>query len=778
MLTENKKISRLRIKIQGAVQGVGFRPFVYKLARVFQLKGWVSNSSQGVVIEAEGEKEILKDFLISLEKEKPELARIQEFESDILEPAGYDDFEIRESSDSGEKSALVLPDIAVCADCLKDILNPRDRRYYYPFTNCVNCGPRYSILEKLPYDRENTTMKRFRICKKCLEEYQDPSNRRFHAQPTACPDCGPTLKFCDRNGKIMRKGDEALFFAAQKVSDGFILAVKGLGGFHLVVDARNTEAVNLLRERKHRKEKPFAVMVPSMEWVRKLVQVSKLEEKKLLSPEAPIVLLRRLSQNLEDVSSAVAPANPYLGIMLPYTPLHYLFLKELTFPIVATSGNLSEEPICVDETEAFFRLGGTADYFLIHDRPIARPVDDSVVRILWDQIMILRRSRGYAPFPIRVDETLPAIIGVGGHLKNAVSISCGKKVFISQHIGDLGNVQGFEVLKKTIQDLSRIYDLKPAVIACDLHPDYRSTHYAEELAEKEGAQLVRVQHHYAHSLSGMTENRLKPPFLSVAWDGTGYGEDGTVWGGEFLKITDDSFKRVAHLRLFPLPGGEKAVTKPKRAGFGLIYELFKGRLDEVSDLEFWKLFSSQEIKILKTMLEKKINSPLTSSAGRLFDAAAAITGVCFDASFEGQAAVKLEFAAYGSGRLAEKEKYPFRLVGTGSEAWMPIALDWEPMVFEMLKEIKRKVSISMISVKFHNTLSDMIVSAAHQIGLKQILLTGGCFQNKYLVERTAANLKSEGFELYLHHQIPPNDGGIALGQVMAASRVFRDQPRF
>ena len=540
------------------MQGVGFRPFVFRLAEEMKLKGWVMNNTQGVFLEAEAEPEVLQEFLRRIQSEKPAIASIQSFEYSYLDPVSYATFEIRESED-GAKTALILPDIATCPECLREIFDPLNRRYRYPFTNCTNCGPRFSIIEALPYDRPRTSMRIFEMCLECSAEYHDPRNRRFHAQPNACPKCGPKLELWDENGKRIAIGDQALRRAALSINLGLIVAVKGLGGFHLMVDAMHESAIHRLRHRKRREEKPFALMFPSLSAIADYAEVDAMEERILRSPEAPIVLLQRALSC--DLSSSIAPGNPYLGIMLPYTPLHHLLMHEIGGPVVATSGNISDEPICTREQEAVLRLKGIADVFLVHNRPIVRHVDDSVVRIMAGREMIVRRARGFAPLPVLLESETPEVVAVGAHQKNAIAASVGRQVFISQHIGDLETVPAYQAFEQVIDDFGELYELKRSTFACDEHPDYFSTQYAQKQA---GAAVVPVQHHYAHALSCMAENELQPPVLGISWDGSGYGPDGTVWGGEFLRITSAGYERVAHLRTFALPGGEKAVKEPRR----------------------------------------------------------------------------------------------------------------------------------------------------------------------------------------------------------------------
>jgi hydrogenase maturation protein HypF len=755
---------RLRLAIQGAVQGVGFRPFVLRLATELELAGWVSNTAQGLLLEVEGPPPRLQTFLARFQQEKPVHAVIQSLESSFHEPAGFATFQIRPSATTGAKSALVLPDYATCADCLHDIGEPGNRRYRYPFTNCTHCGPRFSIIQALPYDRPNTTMRGFTMCEACQAEYEDPRDRRFHAQPNACPQCGPHLELWDAQGVAIALHDDALLQAADLLRGGAILAVKGLGGFHLLVDARREEAVSALRRRKRREAKPFALMCPTLEAAKGLCEASAQEEELLLSPESPILLLRRLAAAGEQVARSVAPENPYLGVMLPYTPLHHLLMAELAFPVVATSGNLSEEPICTDEQEALRRLAGLADFFLVHNRPIARHVDDSVVRFLLGRELVLRRARGYAPLPITLAEPVPSVFAVGAHLKNTIAVSLGADVFVSQHIGDLETAQAFAAFQEVGTRFREMYELQPVAVVCDLHPDYLSTQFAR----KSGLPVVSVQHHYAHVLAGMAENHLRGTVLGVSWDGTGYGLDQTVWGGEFLRVTESGFERVAHLRTFGLPGGDLAVRQPRRTALGLLYEIFGDDLFTMHDLAPLQAFSPSELAVVRTMLQKNINAPRTSSAGRLFDAVAALAGLQQIVHFEGQAALYLEFALDG---IETDESYRMDLINPASRSSQdPLIVDWAPLVRGVLDDIRRGVSTGLIAAKFHNALVEAIVAVAVKAQEECVVLTGGCFQNKYLTERAVSRLRSASFRPYWHRRIPPNDGGIAVGQVVAAAR--------
>jgi len=751
-------MDRLKVTIHGAVQGVGFRPFVYRLSTELGLRGWVLNSSQGVFIEVEGRRSVLEEFLLHLEREKPPRAIIQSLEFSFLDPIGYPDFVIRHSQETGEKTVLILPDIATCPECRREVWDPGDRRYRYPFTNCTHCGPRFTIIRALPYDRPNTSMAHFPLCPDCRREYEDPLDRRFHAQPVACPVCGPQVELWDGSGGRICTGDEAIREAAQAVREGRILAMKGLGGFLLIVDARSGAAVRRQRERKHREEKPFALLYPSLEVIKEHCFVSPLEERVLTSPESPIVLLHR--RETSEVCEAVAPGNPYLGVMLPYTPLHDLLMQELGFPVVATSGNRSDEPICIDENEAQERLGGIADLFLVHNRPIVRQGDDSVVRVVLEQELVLRRARGYAPLPVYLKHEVPPILAVGAHLKNTIALSVGRPVFLSQHIGDLDTPEACAAFERVIADLLRLYEVEPTAIVHDLHPDYFSTQWARQAACASPVELVSVQHHHAHLASCLADNEVEGPALGVTWDGTGYGLDGTVWGGEFLWGDASGFERVALMRTFRLPGGEAAVDEPRRTALGVLWEHFGPESLEWEDLAPVAAFSSGERRLLQRMLERGVNSPVTSSAGRLFDAVAALVGLRQKARFEAQAAMMLEYAVDET----VTEAYPLPMTKS-----QPLVLDWGPLLEALLADLREGVGVGVMAARFHNALAEGIVAVVRAVGAERAALSGGCFQNCILLERAYRRLTKAGIRVYVHQRIPPNDGGIALGQVAVAA---------
>lgn len=743
------------------------------------LPGWVLNSAAGVFIEVEGRPERLREFILRVEREKPAISFIQSLESTYLDPVGFERFEIRES-ESGEKTALIVPDIATCPDCLRELLDPKNRRYLYPFTNCTNCGPRFTIIEALPYDRPFTSMKKFKMCPECQQEYDNPADRRFHAQPNACSTCGPQLQLWDSSGKVLATKNDALLAAAEAIRHGKIVAVKGLGGFHLMVDARSEDAVRELRRRKNREAKPFALMYPSFEMVERDCLLDAAETRVLRSPESPIVLLSVRPGVDVRIAPAVAPGNPYLGVMLPYTPLHHLLMAELAFPVVATSGNRSDEPICIDEHEALERLSDIAEVFLVHDRPIVRHVDDSIVRVVMGRELVLRRARGFAPLPVTLDEKLPSVLGVGAHQKNTIASSVGSQIFVSQHIGDLETEQAFEAFQRVVESFHTLYELKPKQIACDMHPNYMSSQYARRAkASSSGTrEIFEVQHHYAHVLACMAENGISGPALGVAWDGSGYGPDQTIWGGEFLAINDSGYERFAHLRTFRLPGSEKAVREPRRAALGMMYAMFADEMFAASHpdgarkngtrrpLLTLDAFTPEERFILRSMLQKGLNSPVTSSAGRLFDAVASMIGARQFARYEGQAAMELEFLATHDSTV---DRYSVD-VEPNSECQH---VDWAQMVVEIMSDVAKQVPQTTIARKFHNTMAHAIVEVARLAGFEKVVLSGGCFQNKLLTELTVAQLTSAGFRPYWHQRIPPNDGGIALGQIVAAARASR-----
>jgi hydrogenase maturation protein HypF len=748
-------MQRARVTVRGGVQGVGFRPHAWRLAGELALGGWVGNTAEGVSIEVEGRAEAIEAFVRDLEARAPARARIESLEVRALEPRGERGFVIRPSERDGPRSAAILPDLATCPDCLRELLEPRDRRHRYPFINCTQCGPRYSLVQGLPYDRARTTMRAFAMCPACRSEYDDPADRRFHAQPNACPRCGPQLALWDKAGNALAARDEALRGAAQCLREGGIVAVKGLGGFHLMVDARDTAAVARLRARKRRPDKPFALMFPDLDSIRAQCEANALETALLTSSQAPIVLLRR-RRDAAGLAREIAPGSPELGAMLPYTPLHHLLMRELGFPVVATSGNLSEEPIAFDERAALERLGAMADLFLGHDRPIARPVEDSVVRVVLGRELVLRRARGYAPYPLPVLEGAPVLLATGAHMKCTVSLVAAGGIVTSAHIGDLDTPEARSAYARAAEDLEALYEAAPVAIACDPHPDYFSTRFAEQT----GLPRVPVQHHLAHVAACMAENGLRGPVLGVAWDGTGDGGDGTVWGGEFLLVeAPGRVRRVAHLAHFRLPGGERAVREPRRAALGALHEAGLGCPDDLPPVAG---FPEEERKVLRAMLAQGIQAPLTSSAGRLFDAVASLLGLRQLASFEGQAAMELEWACDQD--AASLPDYAIALEGDA-----PIRLDWRPMLAAIVRDLRGGVPAGTIATAFHRALATAIAEVARRAGIHQVALTGGCFQNRILLQRSVEALRAAGLEPFWHRQVPPNDGGLSVGQAAWAA---------
>ena len=730
------------LRMRGRVQGVGFRPVVFRLAHELGLRGWVRNDASGAEVALAGAAEAIAQFRAELPGRLPAAADIQGVEELAAAPDVPAGFEIRSSAEApGVRVAGILPDLATCPECLREIFDPHNRRYRYPFANCTHCGPRYSILERLPYDRQNTTMRGFRMCPACEAEYRDPRDRRFHAQPNACPVCGPSLSWASANGRILALRDEALLAAAEALRGGKIVAAKGIGGFHLMVDARLAAAVRRLRERKKRDEKPFAVLFPSLASIRANCATSPAEEKWLQSAAAPIVLLGKRPAASE-LAEDVAPGLPWIGAMLPYAPLHHLLMRELGFPVVATSGNLTDEPICVDFAEARGRLGGIADFFLTHDRPIARPMDDSVMAVCDGEPLMMRRGRGLSPYSLPMSGAPDGLVAAGAQMKSAVAVAAGGNAVMSPHVGDLDHEGAARLWRRAVKDLLDLHGSSPSGAAVDLHPDYASTHGAAEL----GAPATAVQHHHAHIAACMAENRLAGPVLGIAWDGTGLGTDGTVWGGEFLVCTRADFRRAAWLRPFPLVGGDAAAREPRRAALGVLREMGSPHPPPG--------FSAAELAVLDGMLRGGVNGVRTSSAGRLFDAVASLLDVCQRMSHEGQAAMRLEALAGD----AEGEAYPF--------GWIGDALDWAPMVAAMLSAGDPPAAAA---ARFHATLVEMMVAAAKRFELRDVCLSGGCFQNRRLLSAAVRRLREEGFSPWRHREIPPNDAGICLGQLAVAA---------
>jgi hydrogenase maturation protein HypF len=760
----------LKINIEGFVQGLGFRPFIVRLARQHQQKGEIANTRSGVTIDIEGVAEHQQDFVDGLHNQLPPFAKIESLTLTKLPLAGFDDFQIKTSLSDGRQSAFVLPDIATCADCIGDLFDPESRYYHYPFTSCCHCGPRYSIMARQPYDRSRTGMAAFKPCRDCEQDYQAIDDRRFHAQTIACPECGPSLSLLDESGKLLAEKHNALIAAIEQLQNGKIVAIKGIGGYQLLVDATNRQAVERLRLRKHRPQKPFALIIADLAAAQQMCMIDEHEQQALTSAAAPIVLLNRRDTacggdfsrpeaNKFAPTSAVAPGSNLFGLMLPYSPLHHLLLNKDLAPqpfnaLVATSGNRQNEPICIDQQQALTRLSGIADYFLTHDRPILRPLDDSVVRLINGKITVLRRARGYTPLPITLKTTLPDTLAVGGQLKNTIAISHENHIILSQHLGDLDLEATQQQFQSTLTDLQEFYQIAPTRIMHDLHGDYASSRFAATL----GKATHPVQHHYAHALSCMAEHGLEPPALGICWDGSGLGTDDTLWGGEFLLINRQGFERYAHFAPFSLPGGHKAIQEPRRAALGLLYEIFGNSVFERQN----QPFSTQELKLLQSALSRQLNCPHTSSVGRLFDAVASLLGLCQINDYEGQAAMKLEMSAATS---ASDQHYGFHI-----RHQAPIVIDWRIMLEQFIDDIPHH-PVELIAAKFHNTLAEIILTLARKAGQKTVILSGGCFQNACLTAKSAQKLKIAGFEVYCHEKIPPNDGGLALGQLYAAKYI-------
>jgi len=760
VLVGEKKLAK--ISVRGVVQGVGFRPFVYRLAQEYNLKGWVRNTSGNVEIEVEGDGESLEKFLSDLEAKAPPMARLEKVEVAFHSAKGYTDFKIYRSLSQKGKYQLVSPDIATCEDCKQEVFSPADRRFRYPFTNCTNCGPRFTIIEDIPYDRPLTTMREFKMCPECQQEYDNPLDRRFHAQPNACPKCGPSLELVDSDGGSIECHD-VIKEASALLKAGKVLALRGLGGFQLACDATNEKAVNLLRARKKRLTKPLAVMAATLADVDKHCLVSDEEKKLLQSPQCPIVLMR-WKHSSSDISPAVAPKLKYLGVMLPYTPLHHLLLREAGLPLVMTSGNLSEEPIAKDNDEALRRLRGIADYFLFHNRDIYARYDDSVY-LVEDKPRAIRRARGYAPYPIFLPIKSKQILACGAEEKNTFCLTKDEHAFISQHIGDMENEETLEHFENTIGLYKKLFRVEPEVIAYDMHPEYLSTKYALRVGQELGLEMVPVQHHHAHIVSCLVENRVKGPVIGVAFDGTGYGADGTIWGGEFLLADWRSFQRVGHLEYVPLPGGAAAIKKPYRMALSYLYTLLGEDLS-LEGLPLSKL-NPGEVDIVKQQIKRGINSPLTSSVGRLFDGISALAGVRGEIDYEAQAAIELEMLA--PDESGEGEAYPFSIV---EEQGIKVVKLGES-VSSVVQDIRGQVPAPVISVKFHRTMAQIVVemckAIARENGINKVALSGGVFQNWLLLKLAVSALHKEGFTVLTHCLVPCNDGGVSLGQAMVAN---------
>ncbi len=761
----NRDIIRKRIVIKGVVQGVGFRPFVYRNAVKRNLKGFVMNTSKGIEIEVEGESQALDDFIETVTSESPPQSRVTSVKTERMDTQDAVEFHIVPSNQQKERSVLITPDIDTCPECLQELFDPRDRRYLYPFINCTNCGPRFTIIKDIPYDRPKTTMAEFTMCKQCQSEYQDPLNRRFHAQPNACPICGPHIWLSDPKGKIMA-AEKTVEQAVTLLKEGKILAIKGLGGFHLACDARSDSSVSRLRKRKGREEKPFAVMAGSLKAVEKFAIVDKQELEILQSPEKPIVLLRKSKEY--DLSDKVAPRNKYIGIMLAYTPLHHLLLHYDLDVLVMTSGNISDEPIAKSNQEALEKLSGLADFFILHNRSIQVRADDSVTRFIDHIPRPLRRSRGYVPFPVFLRKSFPSVLAVGGELKSCFCLTRGDQAFLSQHIGDLENAETLSFFTQTIDHLKKILQIDPIAIIHDLHPDYLSTKWAQKI---KGVPKIAVQHHHAHVAACLADNGRDEKVIGLIMDGVGYGADGNIWGGEILLADAESYQRRGHFAYRHMPGGTAAIKEPWRMAVAYLYNVFKGDENEcikhLKGIPFYKEIGRQKVVTVMQMIKNSLHVPLTSSLGRLFDAVAALAGVRYLARYEGQAALELEMQMEVEEVQEDNgEIYFFDIVDTDDT----FIISPDKAIFHTLKDKESGLSASRISWKFHAGLVRLFLDIARKVrkqtGIDCVVLSGGCFLNRFLLENLMQELEKEHFEVLTHTQVPTNDGCIALGQAV------------
>lgn len=737
-------MERLCLKIRGIVQGVGFRPFVHKLVRRCGLSGYIKNTSSGVALELEGERPALERFVALLPEQAPMLAVIESMEASYSpELRGYEGFEIRQSQREEFRNTLISPDIGICEDCLRELRDPRDRRYRYPFINCTNCGPRFTIIKDIPYDRAKTSMAAFPMCPDCDREYHDIDNRRYHAQPDCCASCGPRVFYLDETGNEL-PGD-GIELAREALKAGKIVAIKGLGGMHLACRCDDEALVRELRRRKQRDEKPFALMCRDVDCARRICRLSEAEEKVLTSFRRPIVLLEKRQPGLDYLSE-----NGCLGVMLPYTPLHTLLFGDDLDMLVMTSANLSDTPILFKNAEALEKLRGIADGFLLHDREIQTRCDDSLCWVLEGKEYPARRSRGYVPFPLRMEGTLQSVLACGAEQKASFCLSKGSYVFPSQHIGDLKNMETLENYTQQIAHFKHLFDIEPTLVTCDLHPDYMSTEYAQSL----GLPLVQVQHHHAHLAACMADNGLAGEVIGLVWDGTGYGPDGTTWGGECLVGGYETFRRFGHILPLALPGGDRATKEIDRLAFSLLY---------AADCDTSFIPAAETYR---AMLAAGLNCPLSSGMGRLFDGVAAILGIRTRCSYEGQGAILLEAAARDDGGT-----YPILLSGR------PLVFDWREMIRAIVQDRQRGVDTGVIAARFMNTLVEtavkMAVAAREETGLNRVCLSGGSFQNMYIMQRLPERLRDDGFQVYHHSRVSANDEGIALGQLMIANAKWK-----
>jgi hydrogenase maturation protein HypF len=763
MFLRNKEvIKRARYLFTGIVQGVGFRPFIYRLAARNGLVGFVQNRPDGVLVEVQGSSTAIDSFFSNVGQELPPLANITGIESSKIAVTGDTEFKIIVSDDDGQGDVHIAPDSAVCADCLKELFNPDNRRFRYPFINCTNCGPRLTIINDIPYDRIHTSMDCFPLCPECRTEYENPANRRFHAEPNACPACGPQLELRDAEGEIISPNNP-LEKAIDLIAAGNVLAIKGLGGFHLCVDASTDEAVKKLRLRKYREEKPLAIMVRDIEQTRLIAEANDEEQALLSSFQRPIVLLKKKKNN--QISPLVAPSVPNLGIMLPYAPLHYLLLENKFLALVMTSANQIDEPICISNREAIIRLKGIADYFLVHNRDILVRCDDSIAFVTGGKPQLMRRSRGYVPRPLILKESYPAVLALGPQLKATQCILKDNFAFLSPHIGDMETPQARDFFHESLALMKRITQSDPQIIACDYHPAYYSTQAARELKSD---RIISVQHHHAHIVSCMAENQIDGNVIGLAMDGTGFGLDGNAWGGEFLIANATQFQRFGHLQYFVLPGGEKAIHEPWRIGVSLLKQAYGKSWPETA-LRLKLAPDQTNFVLLDHIIETKLNSPLSSGLGRLFDGVVAIMGLRRNVSFEGQAAMELEAKAKSGGQVL-----PFDIFCNRDDSYI---LDTSATIRAIVENILAEKSMDEIASAFHATLTAAFAAMSLEIrrltGINCVALSGGCFQNRILLEGTVAGLKSKGIDVYCHSHVPANDGGLALGQAIIAGAIAK-----
>lgn len=763
-----------KYRITGVVQGVGFRPFIHKLCDQLNLTGWIQNDSEGVLLELEGESISIENVINKLKIEPPLLSRIDEITkiySKEISSRKYMSFIIKSSVKGNSVNTLIPPDSYVCDDCIKELFDKKDRRYRYPFINCTNCGPRYSIIEEMPYDRNNTTMRKFKMCNSCFKEYNEIFDRRYHAQPVACPVCGPKIEIYDNKGNIQKNSDD-IEFCKEQLKKGSIIAVKSVGGFHLAIDAKNEMAIDLLRKKKMRDKKPFALMVRDIKTAEKIAQLSDLEKKILSSPERPIVLVKKKKDVLPE---AISPNNSKFGIMLPSAPLHYLLLEDADLSVlIMTSGNISHNPVIYQNEMAKSQLNDIADYFIINDRDICTGIDDSIVKCLYldefneEIVSIVRRARGFAPYPIKTNNITSNILASGAELKATISLSKDNEVYMSQHIGDLKSDASFNSALKIISQMERLLSISPECVACDMHPNFRTTIYWQE----NGKYPVKlVQHHHAHMASCMAENGLEKNVIGVIFDGTGYGTDGTIWGGEFLIGNYITFERAAHIESFFLNGGDKAVKEPFRIALDLLYRAYG--LDSYDlDFELINKFSKEELNVYFKMSEFGINSFESTSIGRMFDGISALIGLCYSITYEAQAAIMLEDLLGNNMTLTIP--YHYKICNDNNS----LVFDYKLMIKEIVDDlIKYKIPKEEISRKFHSTIVIMTIEICLMLkaksGINDVVLSGGVFMNDFLLYNIISELRKKSFNVYYHSTVPTNDGGISLGQIAVANALLK-----